>query len=265
MQLYDVVAGGHRTALTRTQIAGLFQAGQLSHNDPCKAADQAEWRTIDDMFPLLKEGTLARSLYQPTQLHKPRPHVLALTAVISVLVISAASIVAYFFWLNGSGSRNRISVAAAANPQAPAAYKMENPYWVSRKTRAEEERINAAQKARTQAQLARIAQERAEAERREQELQKAAGRTERILLDQFQVVHDVDGSDVRVKIHDDNKAETFDVWINGNRRRQVTRQKATGSGQTDETLIYRKGNTRLYYLREGSGNQSRGLLRVRDE
>jgi flagellar basal body-associated protein FliL len=178
VQFYDVVAGGHRTALTRTQIAGLFQAGQLTRNDPCKAAEQTQWRTVDEVFPLLKEGTLARSLYQPTQLHKPRPHVLALTAVISVLVIAAASLVAYFFWLNGTpGPRKTITATAATNPQAPVAYTMENPYFVSRKARAEEERYNAAQKARSQAQAAKLAQERAEAERKEQELQKAAGKT----------------------------------------------------------------------------------------
>ncbi|PYJ09549.1 MAG: hypothetical protein DMF06_09560 [Verrucomicrobia bacterium] len=181
MQFYDVVAGGHRTALTKTQIAGLFQAGQLSRNDPCKAAEQAEWRTVDEVFPLLKEGALSRSLYQPTQLHKPRPHIFALTAVISVLVLAAASLVAYFVWLNGTpGPRKAITAAAAANPQAPLAYTMENPYFVSRKARAEEERYNAAQKAREQAQLAKIAKERADAEQRERELQKAATKTAHI-------------------------------------------------------------------------------------
>jgi hypothetical protein len=186
VQFYDVVASGHRTALTRPQIAGLFQAGQLACNDPCKEAEQAEWRTIDELFPLLKNGTTARSLYQPTELHSPRARTVALAAAISILVISAASLVGYFALRGGaSGSRNAITAKAAANPPAPVSYTIENPYFLSPKARAaEQERLNAAQRAREQTQVARLAQDRADAERRERELQDAAGKTERIPPDQ---------------------------------------------------------------------------------
>ena len=181
MQFYDVLAGGNRTALTRPQIAGLFQAGQLACTDPCKEAERTEWRTIDELFPLLKHGTTARSLYRPTELHNPRARTIALAAAISILVLSATLLAGYFAFRGGaSGSKNGVTAKAAANPPAPVSYTIENPYFLSQKARAaEQDRLNAAQRTREQAQ-ARLAQERADAERNERELQNAAGKTERI-------------------------------------------------------------------------------------
>lgn len=179
VQFYDVLADGHPTALTRTQIASLFRAGQLACNDPCKEAEQAEWRTIAELFPLLKRGTSTRSLYQPTELHSPRSRVVALTAAISIFVISAGLLAGYFVMRSGSrGSRNAITAAAATNPRPPVTYTIENPYFRSQQERAAQERLKAAQRAREQIEEARLAQDRAAAERRERELQKAT--TERI-------------------------------------------------------------------------------------
>ena len=179
------MAGGHRTALTGTQIAGLFQAGQLTRNDPCKEAEQAEWRTIDELFPLLQHGPTARSLYQPTELHSSRGRILAWATAISILVISAGSLAGYFAWRSGAhGSKNSITAKAAANPPAPVSYTIENPYFLSQKARADQERLKAAQRAREQTQAAKLAQDRADAEKRERDLQTAAGRTERIPPDQ---------------------------------------------------------------------------------
>jgi hypothetical protein len=187
VQFYDVVAGGNRTALTKPQIAGLFQAGQLACNDPCKEAGRAEWRTIDELFPLLKDGTTARSLYQPTELHSSRARTIGLAAAISILVISAAFLVGYFAFRGGAnGSKNAIAAKEAANPPAPVSYTIENPYFLSQKARAEQERLNAVRRAREQSQAARLAQDRADAERREREVQKAGGGTERIPLNQRQ-------------------------------------------------------------------------------
>ncbi|MEY2490585.1 MAG: hypothetical protein QOC70_2527 [Verrucomicrobiota bacterium] len=265
MQFYDVLAGGYRTALTKMQIAGLFEAGQLAGNDPCKEAEQAKWRTIDEVFPLLKHGTTARSLYQPTELHSSRAHTIAWAAAISIFVLSAGSLAGYFVLRGGaSGSQNAISARAAANPPAPVSYTIENPYFRSQQERAAQERLNAAQRAREQTQAARLAQDRADAERKERELQNAAGRTERIPPDQFSLVRNVGGSDVRVKIHD-NDVTSFDVWINGHRRRQVTKSQGIGGNRTEETLIYSNGPARLYYVWEISGNPNQCLLRVRDE
>jgi len=184
VQFYDVLAGGNRTALTRPQIAGLFQAGQLGCNDPCKEAEQAEWRTIVELFPLLQHGTMARSLYQPAELHSPRGRILAWATALSILVISAGSIAGYFAWRSGAhGSNNSITAKAAANPPAPVSYTIENPYFLSQKARAEQERLQAAQRAQ-RAQAAKLAQDRADAEKRERELQTAAGKTALIPPDQ---------------------------------------------------------------------------------
>jgi len=161
------MAGGHRTALTRTQIAGLFQAGQLAHNDLCKEAQQAEWRTIDELFPLLRDGTSGRSLYHPTELQSPRSRVVALTAVISIFVILAGSLAGYFALRRGAHeSTKTITAAAAINPRPPVTYTIENPYFRSQQELAVQERLKAAQRAR-EIEAARLAQERADAARKE--------------------------------------------------------------------------------------------------
>lgn len=265
MQFYDVLSGGHRTALTKPQIDGLFHAGQLGRNDPCKEAEQAEWRTIDELFPLLKYGPSSLSLYQPAQLHSSRARVVAWTAAISILVIAAGGLAGYFVLRGGGqGSGKAITAASATNPRPSVTYTIENPYFRSQQERAAQERLRAAQNAREQLQVARLAQDRAAAEKKERETQKAAGRTERIPLDQSSVVPNVGGSDVTVKIHD-NDVTSFDVWINGDRRRQVRKQKGITNSRTDETLIYSNSRARLYYVWEISGKPNGCLLRVRDE
>jgi hypothetical protein len=176
VQFYDVVAGGHRTALTRIQIAGLFQAGQLAGHEPCKEAEQTQWRTIGELFPLLKCGPSPRSLYQPTELYSPRSRVVALTAAISIFVILAGSLAGYFVWRSGiQGSGSAIRPTDATNPHPPVTYTIENPYFHSRQERATQERLKAAKREREQA--ARLAQDRAAAEKKEREPQKAAGPT----------------------------------------------------------------------------------------
>jgi len=261
---YDVVTGGGRKSLTKTEIADLFQIGQLVLNDPCKQVEQQEWRTIDDLFPFLKYETTARSLYQPAELHNPHRGTLVWSAAICTLVILVASLAGYFAF--GGGTRASKNAIVATNPRPPVAYAIENPSFHSQREmeRATQERMRAAQRAREQAQAARLAQERAEAEKRELEMQKAAGRTQLVPLDQSSIVPNVGGSDVKVKVHD-NDVTTFDVWVNGTRRRQVPKQKGVNGSRADETLIYSKGRARLYYVGENSGKTNHCLLRVRDE
>ena len=178
MTLWRVAIG---LALTRAQIAGLFEAGQLTGNDPCKEAEQAEWRTINALFPLLKDGTSGRSLYQPTELHSPRPRVVALTAAISILVLATGSLAGYFVLRSRpQGPRNATTVIDATNPRPPATYAIENPYFRSQEELAAQERLKAAQRASEQVQAARLAQERADTERKERELRKASGTIQRI-------------------------------------------------------------------------------------
>jgi hypothetical protein len=57
VQLFEILQDGYHTPLTEGQIAELFQAGRLGRNTPCKAVSKKDWRTIDELFPLLKYET----------------------------------------------------------------------------------------------------------------------------------------------------------------------------------------------------------------
>jgi hypothetical protein len=57
VQLFEILQDGFHTPLSATQIADLFHAGRLGRNTPCKALSKKEWRTIDELFPLLKYET----------------------------------------------------------------------------------------------------------------------------------------------------------------------------------------------------------------
>jgi GYF domain 2 len=39
------------------QLAQMFADGRIDRNTPCKPADGAQWKTIDDYLPMLKYGT----------------------------------------------------------------------------------------------------------------------------------------------------------------------------------------------------------------
>ena len=104
---------------------------------------------------------------------------------------------------------------------------------------------------------AQVQAERAAAER------KAAGQDAIIPLDRETPVN-VGGYIVNVMIHE-NDTTSFDVWINGLRRREVPKQKGITGSRTDETLIYGSGRARLYYVWEISGELNHCRLRVRED
>ena len=91
--------------------------------------------------------------------------------------------------------------------------------------------------------------------------QELTGRDEPVPLDRWQVVN-VGGESVSVKIHD-NDVTSFDVWINGSRRREVKKEKGITGSRTDEILIYNNGRAALYYVWEIS-KLGHCMLRVRD-
>ncbi len=59
VNLYDIELGGSRAPLTSQQISELFHAGRLGRHDPCKLVQSPTWRTVDEVFPLLKYGSFA--------------------------------------------------------------------------------------------------------------------------------------------------------------------------------------------------------------
>jgi hypothetical protein len=62
VKLYDLLVEGYHTPLTASQIAELFHAGQIQRNDPCKEVATERWKTIDELFPLLKYHSSGRSI-----------------------------------------------------------------------------------------------------------------------------------------------------------------------------------------------------------
>jgi hypothetical protein len=130
----------------------------------------------------------------------------------------------------------------------------------AQQSRLAQERTSAEQR---QLQIQRE-QDRTNAERAEKERQKAAGIDVIAPLEQWFVLQNVGGSDVNLRIHD-NDVTSFDIWVNGSLRREVPKQKGISGSRTDETLIYSNGRSKLYYVWEISGTLNHCLLRVRED
>jgi SHS2 domain-containing protein len=92
---------------------------------------------------------------------------------------------------------------------------------------------------------------------------KATGQDLIIPLDRQTLVR-VSGINLNVMIHD-NDVTSFDVWIDGSRRRGVRKQKGITQSGTDETLIYAIGRASLYYVWEISGTLNHCRLRIRED
>ncbi len=66
MSQYEIHVEGYFTPLTADKISELFAAGRLRRNDPCRKVGQEGWRTIDELFPLLKhEASNSRTSLPP--------------------------------------------------------------------------------------------------------------------------------------------------------------------------------------------------------
>jgi hypothetical protein len=287
VNFYEVLADGYHSPLTKTQIAELFQAGRLHRNHPCKPVSQKNWRTIDELFPLLKHQSVG-----PTSFYSPEADARSSTTHIVIIGFLIAAFVAglwcYFrpkeadsIALPAVTVRNwpkTISSAPTSVTQQTANIPSTAPLTVYappvsvegvhetnyalpttgdlQQARLAEQRRQAEQRQVEQIERNRLAAERASLER------KAAGHDLIIPLDEDRIVS-FGAMSVRVKIHD-NDVTTFDVWINGEWHRAVPKQKGISHSGTDETLIYNGGTARLYYVWEPSGKLNHCLLRVRE-
>jgi hypothetical protein len=54
VKLYELQVDGYHTPLSSEQIADLFRARRLRKGDPCRESGTSRWRTLDEIFPLLK-------------------------------------------------------------------------------------------------------------------------------------------------------------------------------------------------------------------
>jgi Tfp pilus assembly protein PilN len=57
VKFYELQVEGYHTPLSPDQIADLYRAGRLRNNDPCREVDSPRWKTIDELFPLLKHDS----------------------------------------------------------------------------------------------------------------------------------------------------------------------------------------------------------------
>ena len=54
MDLYDVKVRGLHSPLNAREIAQLVRTGRFDPRSPCKPTGEARWRTVDELFPLLR-------------------------------------------------------------------------------------------------------------------------------------------------------------------------------------------------------------------
>jgi hypothetical protein len=54
VKLYELHVEGYHQPLSPEQIAELYRAGRLRRADPCREITSQHWRTLDELFPLLK-------------------------------------------------------------------------------------------------------------------------------------------------------------------------------------------------------------------
>jgi hypothetical protein len=54
VKLYDLLVDGYHTPRSAEDIAELYRAGRLRKSDPCRVSGAKGWRTLDELFPLLK-------------------------------------------------------------------------------------------------------------------------------------------------------------------------------------------------------------------
>jgi hypothetical protein len=279
---YDILQDGFHTPLSAHQIADLFHAGRLGRNTPCRRAEKKEWRTVDELFPLLKYQSATIGYDSSSEPADLCPKTWAL---VCAFLVGACAIAAVWYYSGAAASpasdryqarvtetrwpRSTLPNSAADHFEAVTPQKNEisrSAVATTDPSRSTEEaaRVEPAVRQRQadeqqeqQAALAQIQEERARQE------QKARGQDTIIPLDQDVMVN-VGGIGVSVKVHD-NDVTSFDVWINGSHYREVRKQKGITQSGTDETLIYHTGRARLYYVWEISGTLNHCRLRVRED
>jgi hypothetical protein len=268
--LYDVQAEGYHTPLTREQIAELFYAGRLTRDTPCKHAVKSIWRTVDELFPLLKYDSSAA--WDSHKIHSQTPSdCIPLIAAGAVMLVIVIFVLIEFRHRQPeiAANTNRGDSTASAPVTSPAS-SSSSPAWnldnrdaeVAReRAQAEQQRLSREQLQREQA--VRADQMRADIARQEREREKAAGTDFIVPLDETMPIP-VGGLSVMVKVHD-NDVTSIDAWINGNWRREIPKQKGISHSRTDETLLYSNGRASLYYVWEISGSLNNCVLRVREE
>ena len=293
MQLYEIADFRCHTPLSGAEIAKLFRAGRLHRDAKCKAVDAPRWRTVDELFPLLKYDSSGPAGYAVDEDHH-RLTARHLVVAVAATLLAAVSAFALFLLYQGSvapttparastaidppvrptanvnttpdltlPSHANVAVPRVQQPRsappvvhAPAAHAVDAES--DRRLARERHRREQEQRDRAVA-AARLREKNA---REAAEKQRGEGHDTILPLDQYGSVY-VGGSWVSVKVHD-NDVTSFDAWVNGAFYDDLRKEKGLNGSRTDETLIYTNGRASLYYAWELSGKLNHCRLRVRE-
>lgn len=273
MDLYEVMAPGCHTPLTSQEIEGLFQASQLSRDEPCRKLGEAKWRTLDEIFPLLKYAPAGYACepYGGQLRRKWKPFAVA-AGLVAILLAWGG----YYVW-NQVPRLSRdvvlppkpafraavlpvVARFASVPPRLALPYRTApSPYKSANLARLEtEKRQRETRGAIRASQVDRMRQDEAE---RAQATRKADGTDYHVPLDVYYDLRDpLMVARVRVR---DNDVTSFDIWIERSYYREVQKQKGITQSRTDETFIYNNGRASLYYVWEIAGEINHCMLRVR--
>jgi hypothetical protein len=135
--LYEVLAPGYHSPLTKNQITELFRAGRLERNHPCKPLSQKQWRTVDELFPLLKYQSATISWDEPWEPVRPPAIDRSVLACIAV----ALAIAALWFYLwpesNPTSSAYRALVSETRWPRTTSTPETRVPTVASQRLQQE--------------------------------------------------------------------------------------------------------------------------------
>jgi hypothetical protein len=86
MDLYDLKMRGFHSPLNSREIGRLFRSGQLHGKEACKPKGEAQWRTVDELFPILKYEAAAPPLRfnQPAQTRSRVPLITACALLLAL-------------------------------------------------------------------------------------------------------------------------------------------------------------------------------------
>jgi hypothetical protein len=106
MDLYDVKGRGFASPLNSREISQLVRGGQFGLRLPCKPRDEATWRTIDELFPLLKYEAAARPLHfrDAGRSRKTGPVISACALIVALLGMTI-----FHLWIQSAPTAGRRS------------------------------------------------------------------------------------------------------------------------------------------------------------
>src|SRR5438270_3288637 len=109
VQLFEILQDGFHTPLTAAQIAELFQAGRLNRHTGCKPASQRQWRTIDELFPLLKYHAPWQFASESPEMSNDSRFRRAIVVGVGLVTAAAAALAVYLFLQGHTPADRRVT------------------------------------------------------------------------------------------------------------------------------------------------------------